>query len=78
MSLTWNWWLFFGALIPGFILVALARGTDNASNAASDGPRYQNAYQTERGASTVGTLFAGAAVAALATAIAGFIFEVSN
>jgi hypothetical protein len=76
MTWTWHWWIFLVAIIPGYIMIAFARGAQNDSNMQSmgTGADYKTAFEKEPVAIMAGTLIVGVVLAAIATAVAGFMF----
>ena len=70
---TWHWQVFPTATVLGYFLIGYARKATNKSMIERHGSRadYQNA---EPAANMVGTFFASAMLAAIITAIIGFLF----
>jgi hypothetical protein len=70
---TWHWQLFLAATVLGYFLIGYARRTTNKSMIEKHGSRadYRSA---EPAANMVGTFFASAILAAIVTAITGFLF----
>jgi hypothetical protein len=65
MSGAWNWWVFVPALIICTIIVQIARGATNRANIARFGPKAD--YAAEPAAAIIGSIIAGAIIAALIT-----------
>lgn len=70
--MNWSWTVFFIALVLCTILSQFARGATNSSNVAKYGSRAD--YRAEPSKAILGSIFAGAIYAAIATAVVGFIF----
>ena len=70
---TWHWQLFLAATVLGYFLIGYARRATNKSMIERHGSRadYRSA---EPAANMVGTFFASAMLAAIITAIIGFLF----
>jgi hypothetical protein len=71
---TWHWWLFIAATITFYFFIRYARGATNKSMIEKYGRRadYRSA---EPLANMVGTFLGSAILAAILTAIAGFLLK---
>ena len=79
-DVAWHWWVFFLEIIPCYASVAFSRSARNLANIEKYGSRadYRVALETEPSALIVGTLFAAAVIAAIITAVIGFLFDLVN
>lgn len=72
MVWTWHWWLFILGIIVFIPMAQFSRGAMNAANIERYGDRAD--YRKNFGSASIGSVLAGVTYAAMATAVAGFIF----
>jgi hypothetical protein len=70
---TWHWWLFMPLTVLGYFFVGYSRAASNETMIEKHGLR-ADVRSAEPTANMVGALLASMILAAIITAIAGFLF----